>query len=214
MLTRIETKKGPWKITDPNWPVYVPVLDANGTYTSDTFSASGALAGSATDAALGGHPRTWEGATGAWSRTDGRLSSVGAGSVGVIHPLSSVTVEATIVTPPTTDAIYLEAAAVDAPSAARTDAARIQIMSAGNLCLMRRRAVGGHASGALVAYKAGDRLGLRVQGGRMVLTINGVDRNTFEDTTDWQAQGTVFAGLTTVKATGAVIDDFVVRGVI
>ena len=212
MFTRIETKKGPWSITDPTWPVYVPVLDENGIFTSDTFSASGALVGSSTDAGMGGRPRIWEGATGAWSRTGGRLSSAGAGSVGVIHPLASVTVEATVVTPPTTDAIYLEAAAVGAPAAERTDAARLMIMNTGNLRLMRRRAVGGHPSGALVAYKAGDRLGLRVHGGRMTLTINGVDRDTFTDATDWQALGTVFAGLTTVKATGAVIDDLVVRG--
>lgn len=214
MLTRIETKKGPWNITAPNWPVYVPVLDEKGVFTSDSFSASGDLVGSTTDAGLGGRTRTWEGNAGAWTRADGRLSSAGAGSVGVIHPLPSVTVEATIVTPPTADAVYLEAAAVGAPSASRTEAARLQVMSNGSLRLMRRRATGSFGYGAVTAYKAGDRLGLRVQDGRMTLTINGVDRDSLTDDTDWQASAPVFAGLTTVKATGAVIDDFVVRGAI
>ena len=214
MLTRIETKKGPWNITDPSWPVYVPILDKNGIYTSDDFTTTATLVGSKSDARLGGAPRIWEGSAGAWSRSGGRLTSVGAGSVGFTHPLRGVTVEATVATVPTSDAIYLEAAAVGAPTGSRTDAARIQARLTGNMRLMRRHASQDAVYGDSVAYKVGDRIGIQVRPGKIALLLNGSEVSTMDDATDWQSLGPIFAGLTTTIATNAALENFVVRGTI
>lgn len=66
-MSKVQIIEGNFRITDPDWPKY----EIRKLITSDTFSRSGYISGSLSDAALGGIPMKWEGRGDGWSVLNG-----------------------------------------------------------------------------------------------------------------------------------------------
>lgn len=66
-MSKVQIIEGNFRITDPDWPKY----EIRKLITSDTFSRSGYISGSMSDAALGGLPMEWTGKADGWSVLDG-----------------------------------------------------------------------------------------------------------------------------------------------
>ena len=212
-LTRIEMKPGPWRITDPNWPVYKPSLD-NGILTSDTFTGDGPLIGRTTDVALGGLPAVWAGAgaQGEWQTAGGRLV-VGAGGttmVGFPHTLTEYTVEVVIAEfSAAGTSVWLDAWRAGSPTTATAECIRLDVRDAGRLRFAYRTADGTVTYGDTITAAVGQKVRVRVAKGQVTGEVGGIAIPPLSHGSNLTA--THYTGFSKLATSRAAFDSITVR---
>ena len=169
-MTQVQIIPGDFTITDPNVPRY-PLRK---TLTSDDFTGTGELAGTLTNAALGGEPALWGGATpSGWERLNGALTTTpdlgGAGNLTLPGLVDGAEVEFKVSQLAAETAwIYVSL------RASPTDRVYVGLRGSGRMTVQQD--VGGSGSTLASfegAFTTGDRIKLGVSGGVASVWVNG-----------------------------------------
>lgn len=177
-MTRIEMKPGPWRITDPAWPIYRPI-DMATVRHSDSFSGTGPLARRVTDAAYGGAPATWTRTASQpelWSVSDGalRLTSGPITVTGFVHALKTLSARVTVSALPASD-VWIEPWKGGTPTSySGQPTLRVRITSAGAVEPLYRTAAGSIAgTGPSATIRAGQTLTMTVTESTLSISVDG-----------------------------------------
>ena len=213
-MTRIEMKPGPWRITDPAWPVYRPI-DMATVRHSDSFSGSGPLAGRVMDAAYGGAPATWMRTASQpelWSVSDGalRLTSGPITVTGFVHALKTLSARVTVSALPASD-VWIEPWKGGTPTSySGQPTLRVRITSAGAVEPLYRTAAGAIAgTGPSATIRAGQTLTMTVTESALSISVDGAVVSTVAHAIP-DLTAPHFFGITNgTNAGGLVLDDLV-----
>lgn len=181
--------------------------------TSDSFNraSTGDIAGSYTDAELGGRPMRWEGYLAGVGIANNRLvrgTGTGTFATGVYVPTPDIDVIVTITTPLAAGNFYLDLRRQNVNAGESPDSYRVQFFPT-TITIGKRAVSGGEALIPAVNYKAGDLLRVTAKGSKITLSINNVVVGEATDTAIPNAGYVGFAG--TTQAAGFAFDSIAIH---